>query len=155
MHIHPYVPFHNSYDQRRKTAFIVVHCSATPPTMDIGLFEIRQWHVAKGWYDVGYHYIIRRDGSVEVGRPHYAMGAHVRGHNQESLGICLVGGINNTKDKTPEDNFTAAQQDSLLELLDMVSETYPTAEIVGHRDLDKGKACPSFDIHNFIKEFNS
>jgi N-acetylmuramoyl-L-alanine amidase len=147
-------PFHKSYDERRTTNYIVIHCAATPPEMDIGLQEIRQWHVAKGWYDVGYHYIIRRDGSVENGRPHYAMGAHVKGYNQESLGICLVGGIKNLKEnggnRISDNNFTISQMLTLPTLIEMVAALYPTAKVVGHRDLDNKKDCPSFDVHQWL-----
>ena len=80
-----------TFRKRRETRDIVVHCSATPPKMDIGVREIRTWHIKRGFVDVGYHYVIRRDGSVETGRPHDTQGAHVRSFNKFSVGICLVG----------------------------------------------------------------
>lgn len=137
------------FNKRTRTDLIVIHCAATKPTMDIGLREIRQWHVQRGWLDVGYHYIIRRDGRIEEGRPRDAVGAHVEGHNSTSLGICLVGGIDATG--KPEDNFTHEQWASLEGLVWEASTVwYQDARIVGHRDLDSGKACPSFDVKQWL-----
>ncbi len=136
------------FNKREVTNLIVIHCAATKPSMDIGLREIRQWHVQKGWLDVGYHYIIRRDGTVETGRPHDVVGAHVKGHNSESLGICMVGGIDDAG--KPQDNFTDAQWVSLLSQVEAVTAMYPNAKIVGHRDLDAGKACPSFSVADWL-----
>lgn len=136
------------FKPRAITKYIVVHCAATKPTMDIGLREIRQWHRERGWLDIGYHYVIRRDGTVETGRPQEVIGAHVEGHNYESLGICMAGGID-AKGK-PENNFTPAQFESLRTLLDKLKVDYPSAKIVGHRDLDPKKACPSFDVASWL-----
>lgn len=136
------------FKPRVTTKFLVVHCAATKPTMDIGLREIRQWHRERGWLDIGYHYVIRRDGTVEVGRPQDVIGAHVEGHNSESLGICMAGGIDASG--KPENNFTAAQFESLRALLDKLKADYPSARIVGHRDLDPKKACPSFDVASWL-----
>ncbi|WP_337056748.1 peptidoglycan recognition protein family protein [Pseudomonas solani] len=136
------------FKPRVTTKFLVVHCAATKPTMDIGLREIRQWHRERGWLDIGYHYVIRRDGTVEVGRPQNVIGAHVEGHNSESLGICMAGGIDASG--KPENNFTAAQFESLRALLDKLKADYPSARIVGHRDLDPKKACPSFDVASWL-----
>nr|DAF68342.1 MAG TPA: endodeoxyribonuclease I [Caudoviricetes sp.] len=136
------------FNKREVTNLIVIHCAATKPSMDIGLREIRQWHVQKGWLDVGYHYIIRRDGTVETGRPHDVVGAHVQGHNSESLGICMVGGIDDAG--KPQDNFTDAQWVSLKSQVKAVTSMYPHAKIVGHRDLDAGKACPSFSVSDWL-----
>lgn len=136
------------FKPRVTTKYLVVHCAATKPTMDIGLREIRQWHRERGWLDIGYHFVIRRDGTVETGRPHDVIGAHVEGHNYESLGICMAGGID-AKGK-PENNFTPAQFESLRALLDKLKADYPSAKIVGHRDLDPKKACPSFDVASWL-----
>lgn len=137
------------FTPRKATKYLVVHCAATKPTMDIGLREIRQWHRQQGWLDVGYHYIIRRDGSIENGRDEDVVGSHVRGHNAESLGICMAGGIN--AKGQPEDNFTPEQYAALSSLLFTLRQKYPDAPIVGHRELDKGKACPSFDVQAWLK----
>lgn len=137
------------FKKRTMTDHIVVHCAATKATMDIGVREIRQWHVQQGWLDVGYHFVIRRNGDVENGRPHDVIGSHVKGYNSRSLGICLVGGIN--AKGAPENNFTAEQFNSLKLLLLAQKRTYPNAKIVGHRDLDAGKACPSFLVADWLK----
>lgn len=142
---------------RAKTDTIVIHCSATPPSMDIGAAEITKWHQAKGWETIGYHFVIRRDGTLEPGRLVQMVGAHVQGHNATSIGICLVGGVG--ADADPENNFTAAQFSQLQQLLAQLLVSYPGCRIVGHRDLSPDadgdgiieprewiKACPSFDV---------
>lgn len=137
--------------KRANTDFIVVHCSATPPSMDIGVAEIRRWHTDRGWQDIGYHLVIRRDGTVETGRQIDQQGAHVHGHNHNSIGICMVGGVSTTG--KPQNNFTAQQFESLGQWLDALSSKYPTAEIKGHRDFPEvAKACPSFDVREWWKK---
>lgn len=137
------------FKERAQTDFIVVHCAATKASMDIGVREIRQWHVQKGWLDIGYHFVIRRNGTVEDGRPHNVVGAHVEGFNSRSLGICLAGGIDD-KGK-PQENFTTEQYNSLKLLLLAQTRQYPQATIVGHNDLFKGKACPSFKVSDWLR----
>lgn len=141
----------------RPINLLVVHCSATPAARDIGVNEIRGWHKANGWNDIGYHYVIRRDGTVETGRAEAIAGAHVSGHNAKSIGVCLVGGVK--PDMTPEANFTPAQFIALEQLLRQLKGRFPTARICGHRDLSPDrngdgkvtpgewvKACPTFDV---------
>jgi len=124
---------------------LIVHCSATPETMDIGVEEIRRWHRQRGWLDVGYHKVIRRDGTIEDGRPITAPGAHARGFNHISIGICLIGGVESDK-KTPEANYTHAQWEALEAQIRDLLIIHPEATVIGHRDLPKvNKACPSFD----------
>ena len=107
----------------RKINWLVIHTAATRPSMDIGVKEIRQWHKAKGWSDIGYHYVIRRDGRVEKGRPESRVGAHVAGYNRDSIGICLVGGV--SENLVPENNYTEAQWKALEELLHkLATEAY-------------------------------
>lgn len=125
----------------------MVHCSATPPTMNIGKKEIDKWHRQRGWLKIGYHYVIQRDGTLEEGRDKDVMGAHVKGHNAESIGICLVGGVD--ADNTPEDNFTPEQYATLLDTIRSLHVEYPDAEIVGHNTLFSGKACPSFNVEEW------
>ena len=142
---------------RRQTKYIVVHCSATPPDADIGADEIDTWHKERGWSGIGYHAVIRRDGQVEFGRHFDEVGAHVKGWNTRSVGVCMVGGVDATG--TPENNFTQDQFDSLVAVTVVLERAYPEAEIVGHRDLSPDvngdgivtsdewlKACPSFDV---------
>lgn len=138
---------------------IFVHCSATKPTQDIGAKTIKKWHVnGNGWRDIGYHEVIRRSGAVELGRDtdgdgssEDETGAHAYGHNTGSYSICMVGGID--KNGKPDANFTAAQYRALAERLKTMMHKHDLTEddIYGHRDVDNGKACPSFDIHSFIK----
>lgn len=129
--------------------YLVVHCAATKASMDIGKAEITQWHRERGFFDIGYHYVIRRDGTIEKGRPDTRPGAHARGFNHISLGICLVGGVAEDG-KTPEDNFTAEQYATLFDLLTELVGEYPEAALVGHRDLPNvHKACPSFDVNSW------
>ena len=135
----------------RKIDEIIIHCSATKPSMDIGADTIRRWHVeGNGCQDIGYHYVIRRDGEYETGRPVQQTGAHCRGHNAHSIGVCLVGGIDDSG--TPEDNFMHAQYDSLAELLRILLGRHKgITKISGHRDYSN-KACPSFDVQEFLKK---
>lgn len=128
---------------------VVIHCADTPPGMDIGASEIRKWHVdGNGWADIGYHYVIRRDGTVETGRDldgdgdiEEEIGAHVYGHNRGTLGVCLVGGAEG------ECDFTSAQWNALDDLVTNIIGRHglsPSA-VLGHRDLDDGKTCPNFN----------
>lgn len=134
--------------------FIVVHCSATPPTMNIGRQEIDRWHRQRGFREIGYHYVIRRDGSIEVGRDLDKVGAHVEGYNAVSYGICLVGGVD--ADNQPEDNFEKAQKAALIPLIEKLLARSPKAKVLGHRDLPRvNKACPSFDVKEWWGEVNN
>lgn len=135
----------------RRINWLVIHTAATRPSMDIGAKEIRAWHKAKGWSDIGYHYVIRRDGTVEKGRPDARVGAHVAGHNRDSIGICLVGGVNERTLK-PENNYTPAQWSSLEGLLHKLSQKYGDAYVTGHRDFPGvAKACPCFDAEPWAR----
>lgn len=119
--------------------------------MDIGANEIRQWHQAKGWQDIGYHYVIRRDGTTEDGCSIEEIGAHVRGANHKSIGICLVGGI--SEDGLPESNFTFEQIQTLVRCIKTFKQDYPSAKAVGHRDLlaTRSKQCPCFDVQSLLE----
>lgn len=123
--------------------FIIIHCSATPRGRDVGAKEIRRWHLQRGFRDIGYHYVVRLDGSIEVGRPLGEAGAHCKGKNYCSVGICYVGGVE-SDGVTPADTRTLAQRRALAELIDELRKLFPMAEVVGHRDF-AAKACPSFD----------
>lgn len=134
---------------RSRTDYIAVHCSATSPSHDIGEAEIRRWHKARGWDDVGYNIVIRRDGRIEIGRPLDNRGAHVSGFNDVSLGICLVGGIDAIGKAA--DNFTDEQRASLLIALRFCKAYAPAARIQGHRDFPNvAKDCPSFDVRRWL-----
>lgn len=133
----------------RKIDKIIIHCSATPEGRDIKTETIRSWHVkGRGWSDIGYHFVIELDGSIRNGRPVERIGAHVKGHNANSIGICYVGGID--KSNKAKDTRTEAQKKSLNELIDSLRAVYKEATIHGHNEFS-AKACPSFDVQ---KEFS-
>lgn len=146
---------------RTRTDYIVIHCSATRPEMDIGVEDIRRWHQAKGWKDIGYHFVIRRNGNVQSGRNIHSVGSHVKGYNAVSVGICLVGGLD--KGSQPADNFTPSQRRNLRTLVAELQKRFPTAKVLGHRDLSPDlnkdgkitknewlKDCPCFDVATFF-----
>lgn len=135
------------FKPRTVTDAIFVHCSATQPSQDIGVDTIRMWHKQQGWLDVGYHFVIKRNGFVEEGRPVDVVGSHVKDWNSRSVGVCLVGGID-AKGKF-EANFTPAQMQALRELLKVLKSHYPNADIKAHHDVAP-KACPSFDLQRWL-----
>ena len=134
---------HRLKKSKRRITEIIVHCTATPEGKDFTVEQIRQWHLARGFADIGYHYVIYRDGSIHDGRDVDLTGAHTTGHNTNSIGISYVGGCG--KDgKTPKDTRTEEQKATMLGLLLDLRRLYPGAKIYGHRDF-ANKACPSFD----------
>lgn len=134
----------------RKIGKIILHCSATKPSMDIGVETIRRWHKQRGFNDIGYHYVIRRDGCIELGRPLDKVGAHTKYHNRGSIGICLVGGVKEGDISIPRDNFTPKQWKALRTLLTALHTDYPKATIHGHNEFAK-KACPSFNVRHELE----
>lgn len=120
---------------------LIIHCADTPESMDIGVKEIREWHLERGWSDVGYHYVIRRDGTVELGRVESVVGAHCYGHNKESIGICLVG----------RDEFNDEQFDSLYRLIKDMEYRYGDVEVAGHYRYSD-KTCPNFNVEEWLGE---
>ena len=128
----------------RTINLFVIHCADTYATMDIGVKEIDAWHRKRGWTGIGYHYVIRRNGIVETGRQENIIGAHAEGFNSNSIGICYAGGKGT--DGRPEDNRTPTQKESLLKLIAELHAKYPGAKVVGHHDLNPGKACPCFNV---------
>ena len=133
---------------KRTITEIIIHCSSTPEGRDYTVEDIRRWHKERGWSDIGYHYVVYRNGHIEPGRDVDIIGAHCAGHNTHSIGICYVGGV--ARDgKTAKDTRTLAQKAALLSLLVDLHKLYPKAIIVGHHDYDKGKSCPSFDAKEY------
>lgn len=143
---------------KRRIDLIIVHCSDTPEGRHNTVEDIRAWHKAKGWADIGYHFVVYIDGSIHNGRDVDKVGAHCSGHNSNSIGICYVGGcegeVKNGKivpktDKNgyhiPKDTRTWEQKESLKYILKELKKMYPNAKIYGHHDFDKGKPCPCFD----------
>ena len=122
---------------------IIVHCADTPEGRDVRAAEIKRWHTKeRGWNDIGYHYVIDLDGTIEPGRPIEVAGAHCTGHNADSIGICYIGGCD--KDMKPKDTRTPEQKTALELLLKYLVAKYPGVKIYGHKDFAQ-KACPSFD----------
>lgn len=123
----------------RKINKIVVHCTASPDYMDIGASTIRKWHKDRGWSDIGYHYVIRRNGEIEKGRPDARIGAHARGANSDSIGIVWVG----TNSPSPE------QEKSLFSLISFLMGKYNVKgdNVLGHREAVKtSKTCPNLNM---------
>jgi N-acetyl-anhydromuramyl-L-alanine amidase AmpD len=146
----------------RKINLFVIHCIATKEGLDIDVSVIRSWHKNKGYRDIGYHYVIKLDGTIEKGRSEESIGAHVQGFNANSIGICYVGGLD--KEGNPADTRTDAQKKSLKRLYSELKAKYPNAKWRGHRDLSPDidgdgtvekcewmKACPSFEVKEEFK----
>lgn len=151
--------------RRTQTKKVVWHCSASRPQSDIGAKEIREWHRGRGFYDIGYALVIRRDGTIEAGRHLDDIGAHVAGHNSDSVGICMVGGLDaeGRSFANRPDLFTAAQWESARVVYELMRRMYPYAVHYGHRDLspDKDgdgqveqhewlKTCPGWNVNTEI-----
>ena len=123
--------------------YLVVHCSDTPDEGTCTVSDIHKMHLSFGWDGIGYHRIISRDGSIERGRPDYWIGAHVKGFNKVSLGVCLIG----------RNSFTKIQMEALEKVLRNWRRVYPKAKIVGHCDFEyTNKTCPNFDVSTFCHE---
>lgn len=123
---------------------IFIHCTATQEGKDYTIADIRAWHKARGFTDIGYHYVVARDGTVLVGRPIGQVGAHVEGHNTGSIGISYVGGVA-ADGKTPKDTRTPAQRASLLWLTKTLAVKFKVKRVRGHNEV-AAKACPSFTV---------
>lgn len=130
---------------------IIVHCSDTPEGRNDKAEDIRRWHVnGNGWSDIGYHYVVDLDGTIELGRDVALVGAHATGHNANSVGVCYIGG-RDAKTGCGKDTRTDAQKVSLRVLLQHLRARFPEARIIGHCDVSK-KQCPCFDAKNEYKD---
>ena len=128
-----------------KIRLLVIHCSDTDNNEDLNATDIHKMHINFGWDGIGYHKVICRSGKIENGRPEYWIGAHVKGKNLFSLGVCLIG----------RDFFTKSQFVSLEKVLRSWKISYPNAQILGHCDTGKTKkTCPNFDVKNWCKDKN-
>lgn len=125
-----------------KITKFVIHCSDTPNDRDISAADIHRWHLERGWSGIGYHKVIKRDGTIENGRPEFWSGAHAKGNNRNSLGVCLIG----------RDRFADVQLHNLCKLLTEWQQRYPAADIYGHYNLDSSKTCPNFDVKAWWQE---
>ena len=134
----------------RQITLIIIHCSAVRPDQTSSVAQIDTWHRQRGFHlGIGYHYVVRRDGQIESGRPEYMVGAHCKNHNAHSIGVCYEGGLDIRGQ--PADTRTEAQKASLRRLLEDLHRRYPKALVVGHHDLNPQKACPC--IENVAREY--
>jgi len=122
---------------------IVIHCSDSPHGRGDDAQTIHRWHKQRGWDGIGYHFVILENGEIQNGRPLYWQGAHVNGHNKDTIGICLIG----------RDAFTQEQFSSLDNLAKGLMRMYGLEEkdVVGHGELDRGKTCPNFNVREFAR----
>ena len=149
---------------KRVITAIILHCTATPEGREVSVATIRAGHLARGFSDIGYHYLIGLDGTIHKGRPVEKIGAHCTGQNAHSIGVSYVGGVA-ADGKTPKDTRTKAQRESMARLVKELLGEYPGAEVKGHRDYSPDlngngtvepcewiKACPSFDVKTWLAE---
>ena len=134
---------------KRTIKEIIVHCTATPEGRVETVQSIRNMHKARGFSDIGYHYLIGLNGERWEGRNVNLIGAHCEGHNSNSIGVCYVGGVD--KKMQAKDTRTENQKYALVALLKDLRKLYPKANIYGHHDFNKGKSCPCFDAKNEYK----
>jgi len=132
----------------RNLSRIILHCSATPEGREVSVETIRAWHSdpppqGNGWSDIGYHYVISLDGEVNIGRPVGTQGAHVSGENEDSIGVCYIGGLDTAM--TPKDTMTVPQEIAFVELVKSLRCTFGELSIHGHNEYSS-KACPSFSV---------
>lgn len=138
---------------------IILHCSDTKPAWSDSktdqqvVDEIRLWHTRdRGWADIGYHYVINRNGSVMIGRPLEKVGAHVKGHNTGTIGICLIGGAGGTDLDKFDSHFTPEQRAAVLKLIADLRDRFPAImKVTGHNQY-AAKSCPCFYVPDFLAE---
>lgn len=131
-------------DTARAINELIWHCSATPEGKDFTVDTIRQWHKARGWTDIGYHYVVYRNGHIMVGRPIGQIGSHVAGHNTGTVGCSYIGGVA-ADGKTPKDTRTPEQRSSMMWLTEQLIAKHGISKVSGHNQY-AAKACPSFDV---------
>ena len=130
----------------RKINKIIIHSSYTPEGREHDVKDITAWHKAQGWSDCGYHYVIKLDGTIEQGRAIDKIGAHCKGQNQGSVGICYIGGMDST-DRTPKDTRTNEQKESLMLLVGSLKTVFGDLTVHGHNEFST-KPCPCFDVQS-------
>ena len=137
-------------DKRQITDTIVIHCTQTPKDMEVDVEKVTQWHKDRGFDTIGYHYLIKRDGTLQVGRDEDAVGAHAVAVNGTSIGVALVGG--GTADMGWENNFESVQFETLKSIILRLKDKYNIEKIIGHYQVDGKKECPSFDVPGWLQE---
>lgn len=144
---------------------IFIHCTATREGQDVDVPTIRGWHKAQGWSDIGYHFVIRLDGTIERGRDESKVGSHAKGYNTGSIALVYVGGLD--KQGKAKDTRTPAQIEAMVTLVRALTAAYPNAEVLGHRDISPDtdgdgvvephewlKSCPCFDVRQWWAALN-
>ena len=130
--------------QLKEVKYLVVHCTATRLSQRVSVEDIDRWHKAQGWSGIGYHWYVDRDGHIFPGRSEREAGAHVKGYNHCSIGICYEGGLDEQGNSA--DTRTPAQKAALLFIIKYLKQSYPNAIVLGHRDFPGvHKDCPCFD----------
>ena len=127
----------------RKINKIILHSTATPEGRDIDAEDIKRWHIMKGWATIGYHYVVKLDGTIQNGRSVHDVGAHTKGLNRTSIGVVYVGGCDDSH--KAKDTRTTEQCMALANLLEALMDMYPNATLHGHNEF-AAKACPSFNV---------
>lgn len=127
----------------RELKEIILHCTATKEGQDYPVEQVRKWHLDRGFNDIGYHFLIRLDGTVEAGRPLETVGAHCQGHNANSIGIAYVGGLD--KNGRPKDTRTLPQKEAMRRLVYDLKQYFPRLEVHCHNEYST-KACPCFSV---------
>ena len=132
--------------RRKKTNYIIIHSTNTKPNVDIGAIDIDEKHRKRGLLKIGYHSIIKRDGTIEIGRSFNEIGAHLSEYDDKSVGICLIGGKNTKGIIAPD--YTKVQQKALYTLVKVLTFVYKDAIVIGHNKLERTQ-CPSFDVEEW------
>lgn len=127
----------------RELKEIILHCTATKEGQDYSVEQVRRWHLDRGFNDIGYHFLIRLDGTVEAGRPLETVGAHCKGHNANSIGIAYVGGLD--KNGRPKDTRTLPQKESMRRLVYDLKQYFPRLVVHCHNEYST-KSCPCFSV---------
>ncbi|CRF50413.1 N-acetylmuramoyl-L-alanine amidase [Helicobacter heilmannii] len=135
----------------RKITKIIIHCSDTPAGMEFSAADIDRWHKERGWDGIGYHYVVKLDGTIEKGREEDVTRAHCKGHNLDSIGVCYIGGRDDNG--LFVDTRTKEQEEAMVFLCKQLLSKYPKAKLYGHRDFAP-KECPCFDVGEWWKEAN-
>lgn len=140
---------------QKDVQYIVIHYSATPVERDFSADDIDAMHKRRGWRGIGYHFYIRKDGTVENGRPLRERGAHIKGHNHHSIGICYEGGVYASDVNTGRDTRTQAQRDAMIRLIRDMLKRYPGAQVIGHKNMPGAATqCPGFDAGAWWRQVN-
>ncbi len=128
------------FDTSRNIEVLVIHCSDSNVPSHDNVETIRKWHVEEnGWADIGYHFVVTKDGEMHDGRSIDKTPAAQKGHNKGSIAVCLTG----------SDNFSPRQFATLRSLIDACKEAHPSIVVLGHKDLDPSKTCPNFNVKDF------